>query len=131
MRAEVKHRIDAAQNDFINLSDINIDDGEVEEIVAAIQKKYPKVTEISFEQNNIGDRGAAILGSKLNTLTNLAKINLQFNQIDKTGAQALFTLKNSHPEIVIALHGNLITNTGEMAKIENAAADFNAPQSKR
>jgi len=131
MRAEVKHRIDTSQNDFINLSDMNIHDGEVEEIVVAIQKQCPQVSEISLEQNNISDQGAAILGNQLNSLVNLAKINLQFNQIDKTGAQALFILKKSHPDIIIALHGNLITNTGEMAKIENAAANFSTSPLKR
>lgn len=104
----------------VNLGEMNITDSEIEEIAREIKKARPNVQSIFLNDNNISDKGAAILGKEFTSLKNLTFLDLQFNSIDKKGAAAILSLASSHPGLDIALHGNRITNTGEMKKIEDA-----------
>jgi hypothetical protein len=78
---------------------------------------------IYLNNNNLTDKGAILLGANLNDLPNFSFIDLQFNFIDLSGADAIFKLKLTHPNLTIALHGNKITNVADMYEIEKKYLD--------
>ena len=131
MREEIQKKISDSQHTQVVLEDMNIEDNELEEITLLIKKIKPDVQSIFLNNNQISDNGAIILGKEFTTLSALSFIDLQFNKIDKKGAAALFSLKNTHPEIRIALFGNKIINELEMHKLEEAATSSNQVKSSR
>lgn len=124
MRDELEVKItegkDPARVDLVNMT---ISDDEIQEIIALIQRVKPNTLRLDFDRNNIGDTGAIILAKFLANFDDLKELGLQFNQIGKEGALALFRLKKVFPELDILFHGNAITNVGEMREIERLAIE--------
>lgn len=118
MRDIILNTINNSIDNEINLEDLNIADEELEEIITEIKQKRPNIEELYLNNNQISDRGAALLGALLADLAKLSILDLQFNSIDIEGATAVFTLKKFHPKMQIALHGNKIDNVDDMIKIE-------------
>ncbi len=118
MREEVKAKIDASHPRQVDLGEMNIKDDEIKDIVDEIKKMRPNVEDIFLNMNQLTDQGALILGMELSQLVKLTSIDLQFNQIDKTGVAALFRLKVTHPDLEIALHGNRMNDVGQVQALE-------------
>lgn len=118
MRDEIKVKITTSHPAEVNLENMNITDTEMGEIAKAIKDLRPGVVNILLKHNQIGDDGAIALSNELTNLSKLAFLDLQFNQLDKTGISAILMLKTTHPDINIALHGNKIADVSEIRKIE-------------
>src|SRR5689334_673518 len=118
MREEIRVKLNTSKHNQINLSDMNIQDDEVEEIAREINSLYPNVQDVFLDRNNIGDKGACILGKEFAALPKLSCIDIQFNNIDKTGVTALISLKINHPRLRLALFGNKIKNAATLLEIE-------------
>ena len=69
----------------------------------------------------MSDKGAFVLTEGLQGFDHLTELSLQFNDIDKDGAMALFSLKKELPDLDILFHGNKIRDVGEMDDIEKSA----------
>lgn len=121
MRAEIKQKIINSNANSIDLSELHIKDTEIKEVAHEIKTKKPGVRNIILEKNNIGDAGAVTLGKEFASLSQLSFIDVQFNQIGKAGALAIFALKLTHSNLTIAMHGNKVTDVTEMKAIEDAA----------
>lgn len=120
MRIEIKQIIQNSKDNQIDLTDLHIKDNEVKEIALAILDLKQDIKSIYLAKNQITDEGAIILANQFKSLPTLQFLDLQFNQIDKKGASFLVALKMNHSNFQLALHGNKITDQGEMQKIENS-----------
>jgi hypothetical protein len=121
MREEVKEKIHASHQLQVNLGEMRIKDDEIKEIVDEIKKIRPNVENIFLNINELTDKGALILGMELTQLVKLSGIDLQFNQIDKSGMAALFRLKVTHPNLEIDLHGNRLSDVAQVLDLETDA----------
>lgn len=120
MRREIHEKI---KNDLpaqVNLGEMKITDAELREILDTMTTERPEVERVFLNNNQIGDKGAAIIADHFAKLPKLAFIDLQFNQIDQSGMLALFTLK--HPHTQLALHGNKISNVSVIEAIKEKAS---------
>ena len=118
MRKEIHEKLMASDLTQVDLHSLEIGDNEIQEIVEEIINIRSEADNIYLNNNKIGNRGAMLLAQGLSPLLNLSFNDLQFNNIDKEGAEAIFTLKTTHPGLRIALHGNKISDALEMHKIE-------------
>lgn len=122
MRPEIQKKIESSSGKGINLEKMDVKDDEIKEIISVIKDKKSDLSFLSLKKNNLTDQGAIILAKELLEFKDLKSLDLQFNQIGAKGFEAVVSLKNTHPAILIAMHGNLITNTGEAKKLEEKAA---------
>lgn len=120
MRKEVEIKIVNAPENQIDLRYMNIKDDEIREIVELIITKKPNANKIFLDNNFIGDVGATILAEKLRLLSNLHFLDLQYNQIDRTGISAILNLKVHNKHLTPALHGNRINHPLDISKLENS-----------
>lgn len=118
MREIIKETIHTSPDDQVDLGQMNIVDDEMEEIAEEIVKVRPHAKEIFLNNNIISDQCASLIVQTFSQLPQLSILDLQFNFLDKVGITTLFSLKLTHPEIDIALHGNQIMHTAELKKIE-------------
>lgn len=124
MRQEIRLKLAASKHDQINLSNLNIQDNELEEIAREIYFLYPNTQDIFLDGNNIGDKGACTLGKEFESLSQLSCLDLQFNKINKIGVTALLALKINHPNLMLALHGNNIEDVGVLQEIEDSVLNI-------
>ena len=119
MRPEITTKITAHPDpNKVNLAGFKIKDDEIAEIMAYIKDKKPSTTKIDLDNNLITDEGAQILKEHFHNFNDVQEISVQFNKIGKSGATALFLLKNEFPSLNILFRGNKITDAHEMNKIE-------------
>ena len=122
MRPKIVNKIDkCVDSECANLSHCEIVDEEILEIIKMIKKVQPNISEINLDNNKLTDQCAVTLANSLSDFKHLQTLSIQFNQIGRTGAISLFSLKTSLPELDILFHGNRIQDTAEMAEIENIA----------
>jgi len=121
MRQDIQDKIKLPPDFQVNLSNMGIEDHELEEIAKEIVLRKPNIKDIFLDKNKISDDGAEILAKSFSGLKHLSGLNLQFNAIDARGAAAIFSLTATKPHLIIALHGNRIIDTGAMRAIEDAA----------
>ena len=127
MRLEISQKIADGQDPrAVNLVNLAILDDEISEIMEHIRTVKSGAVKINFDMNKISDVGAVALSEALCNFSDLEEISIQYNSIDRKGAVALFSLKNSFPKLEILFHGNQIKDTGEMNEIERIAC----PKSK-
>jgi len=113
MRAEIKKVIDNSKEVQVLLNNMKIVDSEILEIIQSIKQQRPNVKTITFKNNQIGDEGAKILADELVSVPSLAWLDMQLNQIDKSGMMALFTLRAKNPGLKLDLYGNKVTDAIE------------------
>jgi hypothetical protein len=118
MRQEVSDQINSSRNFSIDLRNLAINDEEIEKIVLKIKKQNPGIQNIILRNNNITDKGAISLAKLIRSFLALRLIDLQFNDINIKGAEALMSLRQDHSNLVIALHGNKIIDEAVMTKIQ-------------
>lgn len=118
MRDDLKEIIQTSIASQINLSEMNINDAEIEEIFQFIKNNKPKVEEIFISNNNITDQSADIILNHCSTLYFLKLLDLQFNKLNKVGIEKIYQLKKINPTLKFALHGNLISNELIMQNIK-------------
>lgn len=122
MRQEILSKIAKSINSSqINLANMNITDSEIQEIMDKIQELNPDATKFDLDNNTISDEGALTLSKCLHDFHDISELSLQFNNIGKEGAIALFSLKSNFSELDIPFHGNKIKDVQEMFEIERAA----------
>lgn len=121
MRNEIQEKIKSSHKTQVNLANMKITDDEIQEIVSKIKELRPAIDSVFLNYNKISDKGAKILASEFKTLPHLKFMDLQFNQIDEEGAFELLLLKENHPELSFALHGNKIVEISKMLDIEKRA----------
>lgn len=122
MRNNIQDKIKNSQENQVDLEGLGIEDYEIEEIALTIKQLKPQVQDVFLANNNLSDSGAIVLGKEFASLPELKFLDLQFNQINKKGAEALLFLKSNHAKFNLALHGNKIADQGEMQKSEDAVA---------
>ena len=126
MRSEIEIKlIEGQKTGIIDLDDMNIDDDELEEILSVLSKNKSTITVINLDNNNLRDKGAAVLADHLSQFFQLEELGLQRNYIGKTGASAIFSLRREHTELRILFHGNQIKNALELVQIEQNALSNN------
>jgi hypothetical protein len=122
MRKEIREQITASiETKQVELENLNIQDNEMKEIANEIKSLCPEVDTILLKNNKIGDSGAIALAKILTQCPKISFLDLQFNAIGRGGFEAVLGLKKIHPDIYIALHGNLLSDTGEVKIIEDTA----------
>ncbi|MBS0289268.1 MAG: hypothetical protein JSS07_04415 [Proteobacteria bacterium] len=121
MRDEIKSKIKQSPTSQVDLGEMAIKDDEIEEIMLLIIQTRPNISEIFLNNNLITDIGAKILAQKLAGLSQLSVLDLQFNQIDRNGALAIFALRAHQPNLMIPFHGNKIQDVLEMEEIVKIA----------
>jgi len=120
MRSEIENALKSSPHDQVNLSHLNIQDSEIREIAEYIVQQKPKIQEIYLNNNLLGDEAGVILGKTLITLPSLSHIDLQFNQLGKTGISAIVALRLRYPRLEYAFHANQISNVAQMQDIEDS-----------
>lgn len=128
MRKEVEMKIVSAPENQVDLRYMNIKDDEIEEIVTLIIKTKPNTKKIFLDNNLIGDVGAIILAEKLSSLSNLHFLDLQYNQIDRTGISAILNLKEQNENLTPALHGNRINHPLDINKLDKITDNRKSPK---
>lgn len=122
MRSEIEKKIAENLNPLkINLTELEIHDEELVELISALKSWTDTVSTIDLDNNNIADEGAILLGRELRNFKHLKEISLQYNNIGRTGAIELFRLKTYYPDLDILFHGNKIIDVDEMDEIEHLA----------
>ena len=106
----------------LHLNNLDINDRDILGIVRAIKTRLPNLHTLDLDSNNLTDTGAAVLGEELSNLHDLKELSIQFNNIGREGARAIFSLKREHSDLTILFHGNKITDVAEMARIEQEAS---------
>lgn len=102
----------------LNLIQKNIEDEDIKQVIETILKHQPQLQELHLDNNNLSDQGALMLAEKLGGLKSLTLLSIQFNQIDVTGAKALFSVQKECSELEILFRGNKIKDAGLMHEIE-------------
>jgi Ran GTPase-activating protein (RanGAP) involved in mRNA processing and transport len=121
MRAVIENALKACQNqEQVNLSGMQIEDNEITAIMEALNPFKDSVMVLILDNNKLTDEGAVFLADYLKDY-DLKALSLQYNDIGKNGALAVFELKRGLPSLDILFRGNQIKDVGEMAKIEQHA----------
>lgn len=123
---KLKKQIDIGELTHVHLSNMDIYDDEISDILQYIQQNKPGMTYLDLDNNHITDKSTSDLFKYLQNFPHLKVISIQFNQIDRTGALQLFQLKRVHPTLDIAFRGNKITDVGEMHRISQEALELAA-----
>jgi Ran GTPase-activating protein (RanGAP) involved in mRNA processing and transport len=110
MRKEIREKIRAASNDKITLTGLHITDEEMEDIAREIRLNKDRVKCINFDNNDIGNKGAEVIAREFSNLQNLVQLDLQSNAIGHDGFQSLLGLLRTHPNMDLALYGNMLTD---------------------
>jgi len=118
MRKEIVERLEKPNPKQVNLSNLNLQDAELEEIFINIQMAKPELEDIFINNNQVTDIGAVILFKYLKLMPHLKLIDLQFNELNEEGIRHLFALKKNNQEIAFAFFGNHLTDAGKMYEIE-------------
>lgn len=122
MRDEVRKKILPPEDNYdeIDLLATDITDDEIEEIAEVIVEKRSDVKSILLGNNELGDKGAIILGEALKNLSNLSLLEVQNNEIDTQGMIALYKLQLTLSGLKLVLGGNKMRNPtiGEKIKEE-------------
>lgn len=125
MRQDILNKInDGKHLPHINLANMQIGDDDIQEIMDTIKTVNPRISKFNLDNNLLSDLGAQTLSESLRHFSDVEELSLQFNQIAKEGALAIFQLKNDFADLDIAFHGNKISNMAEMYDIENRARSF-------
>jgi len=112
-------------NDALDLINKQIGDDDIELVINTIVEKLPKLRELHLDNNSLSDHGAKKLARYLPSLRSLTLLSVQFNQIDKDGANSIFSVRNELTELNILFRGNKIKNAGLMHEIElNSGPSF-------
>lgn len=122
MRAKIREKIMNSDEMQIDLHDMAITDNEINEIISEIIKIRPNARTLILRNNSISDKGAIFLGENLAELSNLSFIDLQFNNIHLEGAEGVFKLQSTHPDLRIAFHGNMVSDVSKLYEIEQKYA---------
>ena len=118
MRAEVQEKIkDCISSGILNLANMQINDDEILQIIKDAKQHQPNLTIINLKNNELGDKGASILADALHDCYDIQQLNVEFNQINQEGIEALAILCKEHSELDLFLHGNAITDVAEMDAI--------------
>lgn len=124
MRANIISKIDEAViTKKVNLANMEIQDGEVNEIMDYVKRTIPELTTLSLDNNHLSDDGALILAESLSNCSFLIELSLQHNDIGPKGASSIFSLKNNNFKLDILFHGNKIHDVAEMAEIERLSKE--------
>jgi Ran GTPase-activating protein (RanGAP) involved in mRNA processing and transport len=121
MREAIEKRINAAmdaKDKFVNLERLEIADAELPAIIEKLSK-FTVLEVINLSHNVLTCNGAELLGEQLASFTHLKTLDIQFNQIDEKGINAVLALKIEMPGLIIALHGNKIVDEAEMYAIDD------------
>lgn len=122
MRAEIEKEISENRYpDGFRLVNLKISDDEIREIMGRVKAIKPQTSIIVLDSNEITDKGASILSECLHDFHELTELSVQFNEIGRDGALALFSLKKMSPGLRILFHGNKIIDVGEMSEIASLA----------
>ncbi|MDI1351291.1 MAG: hypothetical protein PSV35_00745 [bacterium] len=122
MRQAIKDKINAdIKKAKVNLAHLQITDEEIEDIIKEIYRLEPNVSVIKLDNNQLSDKGALVLKDCLHEFSQLTKLDLQFNHIDRDGAIAVFGLIKELDHLEILFHGNKITDAGDMENIKTTA----------
>lgn len=126
MRAEIIKKISENKNPSkVNLANMAITNEEIPEIVIKIRHLKPNMAKIDLDNNQIGDEGAESLSKHLADFPKLNQLSIQFNDIGRKGAMDLFSLKRENPNLDILFRGNKITDVIELKEIEDLALQQN------
>ncbi|MBA2649763.1 MAG: hypothetical protein H0U75_09275 [Legionella sp.] len=126
MRKEIQEKLEnLKQKTFVDISNLQIKNNEILEVMQQIFLVQPHISIMNLDGNQLSNEGAITLSTCLGKFSELSQLSLQFNKIDRSGAIALFSLKNVLPNLTISFHGNTIHDTEEMADIEQLAKEIN------
>ncbi len=96
MRAEILNKIYKSVDSVIaNLAGCEIVNDEIPEIMKIIKKIQPNISEINLDNNKLNDNCAEDIVKCLSNFKQLQTLSIQFNQIGKTGAITLFSIKKT------------------------------------
>lgn len=118
VKEAIKKKINESPRSQINLQKSEIKDDDIKEITSLILEIKPQIEELFLDNNKLENDGAIQLAKQLAFLPNLKYLDLQFNQIDTPGLEAIFELK-VRKGVQLALHGNKVNNTQEIKEIED------------
>ena len=122
MREAVLRRItDSRSLTQVNLSELEIQDAEITEIMIKLKEYKPELSKIDLDKNAITDEGACTLSEHLASFDQLTELSIQFNNIGREGAIGILGLKKTFPKLDILLHGNNLHDAGEIMDIEREA----------
>ena len=102
----------------IVLADMNISDDEILGIAQMIAKEKPKTRKIFMSHNKITDKGATVLAHEFSKLPDLHYLDLQANQIDEQGFEALYEWQAKNPELDFSMRGNKLEDIGKIYDIK-------------
>lgn len=105
----------------LDLSMKDIGDDDIEQVIKAIIEHKPQLRELHLDSNHLSDRGAQSLAKHLRSLDELTLLSIQFNQIDRNGAEFIFNVRDTLSELEILFHGNKIKDAGIMHDIEHGS----------
>lgn len=96
---------------------MQINSNEILHIIETAKQQQPNLTVINLKNNELGDEGALILADALHDCYDIKQLNVEFNQINQEGIEALARLCKENSQLDLFLHGNAITNVAEMDAI--------------
>lgn len=113
--SKINHSVNSTQ---INLSNLQIVDDEIQEIMDVILTINPNLSKFNLDGNALSDKGALILSKCLDQFHDVRELSLQSNDIGRDGAIGIFQLLNDFPTLDIPFHGNKIRDVQEMDEIK-------------
>lgn len=117
MRDDIRETIKKSPEHQVVLNRYGIEDSDIDDIMRVIMQSRPNLRQLFISQNKIGDNGAKAIAGYISKLENFEVLSLQQNKIDVDGIKALAELTVTHPNMKLHLHGNKLSNTGDMRKI--------------